>query len=425
MTPAVLLVHLLFLFALGACVGSFLNVVVWRLPRGESLVSPPSHCPKCNHKLAWYDNVPVFGWLALKGKCRYCKAPISARYPTIEFITGALFVLYYVLFFIVQVGPAPAQPTFVTDLSGTTVLNPLNPIDHWPILAIYLFMLSCLLAASLIDLELFIIPIEIPYLLAAVAIIGHALVDRPRMPGALNASAPEAMLAAGAAIGLAISVGLWFAGVMPTSFAQGEPLLDVDREQMAKETESAKREGKVLEYDAQHLPPDYSVGQIRGEILKEMLFLLPPVVLGLLGVVLYKHTTVGQEWGNALASSLPASGFLGALLGAMVGAFIVWVTRILGTLGFGRVAMGLGDVHLMFGVGAAIGGGRATVAFFVAPFFGLLIAAWSAFTKKRREIPYGPYLSLGAAVSVFIYEPVKVWLGPGLGGLADMLYSLL
>src|SRR3954463_15032756 len=104
------LIFILFFFALGACVGSFLNVVVWRLPRDESLVSPGSHCPKCNHRLAWYDNIPVFGWILLKGKCRYCKAPISARYPIIEFITGALFVFYYAMFFVLHIGPCAGLP---------------------------------------------------------------------------------------------------------------------------------------------------------------------------------------------------------------------------------------------------------------------------------------------------------------------------
>src|ERR1043165_8828695 len=84
-----------FIFIFGACVGSFLNVVVWRLPRGESLITPPSHCPKCSHRLAWYDNLPVIGWLALRGRCRYCSQPISSRYPIIEFITGAMLVAFY------------------------------------------------------------------------------------------------------------------------------------------------------------------------------------------------------------------------------------------------------------------------------------------------------------------------------------------
>jgi hypothetical protein len=75
----------------GAAVGSFLNVVVYRLPLGKSVVSPPSHCPKCSHRIRWFDNVPVFGWLMLGGKCRDCKEPISIRYPLVEFFCGFVF----------------------------------------------------------------------------------------------------------------------------------------------------------------------------------------------------------------------------------------------------------------------------------------------------------------------------------------------
>ena len=72
--------------AVGAAVGSFLNVVIYRLPRGESLVFPSSHCPKCHHKIRFHDNLPIFGWFLLDGKCRDCKLPISFRYPLIETI---------------------------------------------------------------------------------------------------------------------------------------------------------------------------------------------------------------------------------------------------------------------------------------------------------------------------------------------------
>ncbi|MBW4660545.1 MAG: prepilin peptidase [Drouetiella hepatica Uher 2000/2452] len=82
-------------FALGAAVGSFLNVVIYRIPAGLSLLFPPSRCPHCLRRLKSYDNVPVFGWLALKGRCRYCRSPIALRYPLVEAVTGALFVLVY------------------------------------------------------------------------------------------------------------------------------------------------------------------------------------------------------------------------------------------------------------------------------------------------------------------------------------------
>ncbi|HTO53535.1 MAG TPA: prepilin peptidase [Myxococcota bacterium] len=86
-----------FAFLLGACVGSFLNVVVWRLPRGESLLSPGSHCPGCNAPIPPWANVPLLSYLALRGRCRACGARISLRYPGVEALTGAVFLaLLYV-----------------------------------------------------------------------------------------------------------------------------------------------------------------------------------------------------------------------------------------------------------------------------------------------------------------------------------------
>jgi leader peptidase (prepilin peptidase) / N-methyltransferase len=77
----------------GAVFGSFLNVVAYRLPRGESLSRPRSRCPQCQTQIKAYDNVPVLSWLALRGRCRACRAPISARYPLVEAVTGLLCVL--------------------------------------------------------------------------------------------------------------------------------------------------------------------------------------------------------------------------------------------------------------------------------------------------------------------------------------------
>jgi leader peptidase (prepilin peptidase)/N-methyltransferase len=77
----------------GAIIGSFLNVVIWRLPRGESIVSPGSRCPQCGEPVKPYDNVPIISWLLLRGKCRHCGHPISARYPLVEGLTAVLMAL--------------------------------------------------------------------------------------------------------------------------------------------------------------------------------------------------------------------------------------------------------------------------------------------------------------------------------------------
>jgi leader peptidase (prepilin peptidase) / N-methyltransferase len=81
--------------ALGAVVGSFLNVVVYRLPLGKSVVWPASACPHCARELSWYENVPVLSWLALRGRCRTCGGPISVRYPLVEALAGAVFALAF------------------------------------------------------------------------------------------------------------------------------------------------------------------------------------------------------------------------------------------------------------------------------------------------------------------------------------------
>ena len=98
--------------ATGATIGSFLNVVIYRLPRGESLVFPPSHCPRCNHKIRVYDNFPIFGWFLLGGKCRDCKQPISFRYPLIETIAFTIVMTFAALF--IPVEQNFVRPDFAT-----------------------------------------------------------------------------------------------------------------------------------------------------------------------------------------------------------------------------------------------------------------------------------------------------------------------
>lgn len=82
-------------FLAGLAVGSFLNVCMLRIPEGESIVFPGSHCRGCRKPIAWFDNIPVVSFVRLKGRCRHCGSPISAQYPCVELLTGAFFVLFY------------------------------------------------------------------------------------------------------------------------------------------------------------------------------------------------------------------------------------------------------------------------------------------------------------------------------------------
>ncbi len=83
------------LFIFGITIGSFLNVVIYRIPKDESIAFPASHCQSCNTSLKWYHNVPIFSWIFLGGKCAFCKESISKQYPIVEFITGLIFVILY------------------------------------------------------------------------------------------------------------------------------------------------------------------------------------------------------------------------------------------------------------------------------------------------------------------------------------------
>ena len=96
--PGLMAILGLFSFWTGATIGSFLNVVAWRVPRGESIVSPPSHCPKCSAPIRWWQNVPILSWLALRGRCACCREPISPRYILVELLCGLLFLAAFLHF---------------------------------------------------------------------------------------------------------------------------------------------------------------------------------------------------------------------------------------------------------------------------------------------------------------------------------------
>lgn len=105
----------------GLCIGSFLNVVIYRLPLGQSLATPPSRCRNCGYSLRWFDNIPVLSWALLRGRCRKCGISVSWQYPIVELIAGALFVLV--------VWQTPLGPLLVSRLLLVSILIALFGID--------------------------------------------------------------------------------------------------------------------------------------------------------------------------------------------------------------------------------------------------------------------------------------------------------
>jgi len=115
---------LAFVFTFGAIIGSFLNVCIARLPDGRSVVSPPSHCPKCQTYLSWYENIPILSYLVLGGRCRTCKIRISPIYPAVEVLTGALAVALFL-----RLGPTLAFAGYFAFAAALVVITFID-LDH-------------------------------------------------------------------------------------------------------------------------------------------------------------------------------------------------------------------------------------------------------------------------------------------------------
>lgn len=135
----------LFSFAFGACIASFLNVCIWRLPRNESVVRPASHCPNCNAPIRWYQNIPILSYVALGGRCANCRKPISMRYAVVEMLGGILFFMAFIQW---------AMPAMLGD---APVLG-LKPMQSLCSVAAYWLVISGLILGSFIDLDHFYLP---------------------------------------------------------------------------------------------------------------------------------------------------------------------------------------------------------------------------------------------------------------------------
>ena len=384
-------IWLAFIFAFGCCIGSFLNVVIYRLPRDKSLIRPPSACPACGRHIRFYDNIPLISWLVLGRKCRYCKAPISPRYFVVELSTGLVFMGLFLLYF-----RSDVRPGMVPFSQG-----------GWFIYLLHIILLSALVAASAVDLELWVIPVSICWFVITVGLIGSAVgsfvIDSdairehfllPTTSAVLFREVTIASLAAGAAIGLGISLLLLATGLIRRSYDSTDEKAESDAEPEAANGER--------EYNH------------RLEMCKEMIFLLPIIICAVAAYWLVRESAPGgyladtglRTWWLGFSQRPVVAGLLGSACGYFIGGAIVWAARILGTLAFGKEAMGLGDVHLMGAAGAVIGPVLVVVAFFIAPFLGLGWASFQMFFKKTRQIPYGPFLSLGVFAVMILHDRI-------------------
>jgi leader peptidase (prepilin peptidase)/N-methyltransferase len=341
-------------FAFGCVVGSFLNVCIHRLPLGESIVSPPSHCPRCRKHIPWYLNIPLASWLWLRGRCRFCGLPIPMRYVLVELVTGLLFLASWLVH-------GDASPALAV---------------------VFCVFMAGLVVATFIDFEHYIIPDAI-----TVGGVGAAFLASFLVPVLHRASSPVAA-AQRCLWGALFGGGLIYAIVRLGKLAFGRLKHRVPPDTRVFFTEDALvLPGEILPY---------------GEILYRR---TDTIVVRAARVELvdrgYRDATVRmtRDWLAIDDERFPI---------AEVPCLEV-VTDLVTTP---REAMGLGDVKLMAAIGGFLGwtGVLFTLMFsaLTGSAIGLALIATGRQTRSR-PIPFGPYLALAAAVWVFAGNRILNW----------------
>ena len=373
----------------GAFVGSFLNVCIHRLPRNESVVHPPSRCYACGARVRWYDNLPVIGYLVLRGRCRWCGSPFSIRYLLLEVVVAAL-----------------TAGTVWTVLAGWhTPAKWLLELGLQPAIA------QAIAAGSLLLLMWFL-------LVATVIDIDHLIIP-DELTKSFQLAAPFAAIAVASNLNFAWNGADW-----------------------------------LIRFDVfQHAHVDAwgyfsKIGGITAAVLLFLLLSLP-----LAKVIYSRYCPEGERWrdedhrgfrwgvgwfviasvvhlsvlailcakagpGPEVPPQVYAIASLGmAILGSLAGWMSLYMVGLLGTVAFRKNAMGFGDVKFLAPIGAWLGPVGVVLAFFGAAVAGSLIGLPLYLMGGKRTIPFGPYLALGAVLTLLFGDVVcRYLLAPLLGG---------
>ena len=337
-----------FAAAVGACVGSFLNVCIWRMPRPRMGIASPSrsHCPSCGSALAWRDNFPILGWLWLGGRCRSCGAWISMRYLVIETLAACAFALL-------------AQRYLAESLDG------------WALFLVMATLTSALIVASFIDQDLMILPDEITLggMAAAPAVL--LLVPGVHLPATAWSQSVLRRLAGAASA----------AGIRAPEFVRTGALYWVALLVGAAAVSLAAFIGHRLYWHLAHAseprPPRDSW--------------LAGVLGAYVGALLTECVLDGAPDRDPRLVALVTG-----LLGMAAGACLVLAVSIAGRQAFRKDAMGFGDVKLMGLLGAFTGPVGILPAFGLACIFGTIVGVWRLVRYRSRYLPFGPYLVVGS-----------------------------
>ena len=378
---------------LGACAGSFLGVVVHRMPRGLSIVTPPSRCGSCGTRLTALDNLPILGWLLLRGRCRHCGSSIPVSCLFMELAVAAISTAV--------VWAALSQHLLHSKwIYAAALLSPWPSSAFWlpqcAAIAVLLLVTWLLIAAVLIDWEHLIIPDELTKGLQTIAIPLAALVGTnllwPWNPQwwFRNWDLLDGWIGTPqhAAWQLAIVTGLGL-GLIALSLP------------LARRVYGSLREAwEERDHRAMRLGAWWFIGSTA-------LWTIVTIALTLwLG-----QQPLATDWhpGHFAVIALAQ-----AILGAITGWWLPWLVGLFGTMAFKRNAMGYGDVKLFCALGAFLGPVGTLAAFMLATVVGTCIGLPARLLGGGREMPFGPSLAIGAVLAVALGP----WLAPRLlGGL--------
>lgn len=457
----------IFVWLLGLCVGSFLNVVVYRLPLGLSISSPRwSFCPCCKTTLRWHENLPLFGWILLRGRCRTCHMPIGVQYPLVEALTALVFVLVYRLLFVEQAR------------ANCEILE--MPAD-WAMLLAWLFLAAVLIACSAMDIVSYMVDTGITNLAVVAGIVLYAVspatvekwvsardpllaatsatflvsvfmlwvtiwrvhgeeyvapsespAQGPAEPAPVEANERQPALWKGITVIVTLAALAAWLIVEPSAAARVEPFLpDGAFDPIGTFGESIQRSGlsvaatlialflvMVLSAsqeraadDELHIAIEEEAPHARRTSLGEIAWLLPGIAAGALAYFWVSHTALGSSlWAKCLVFS-PVAGAAYAMHGAMVAAAAGWFVRIFFTLAFGKEAFGIGDIYILAAAGACAGWDIALLGFLFSIGVALLGFVIGLAMKRTSLIAFGPPLALGFLIALWTSRPSERVLG--------------
>ncbi len=464
--PLIASTHVFWIVAVaffGAIIGSFLNVVIYRMPRGLSISSPRwSFCPACRHRIRWYHNFPVFGWLFLRGRCFDCKASIESTYPIVECICAAMFLLIWDA--IVLSSTLPGLTGWQTD---------------WPLVIACFSLFAALLVVTVTDFEAYSLDIAPLIFAMIVGVLCHAVRGMPEAEwitssvfvGAGMAEVRErevlGLLPPSLAMVGTVAGAAWciFAFVVNSCSKRRLPEggeSPVDEEPpvsparpfrpmpvilltvafvglaawMALEVVGVTSAGgavrggigcaiffaaiviaSMVQREADH----QIVEEIESErhiarrmVLRELAGFLPGIAAGavLLTLMIRANSLAAPftNWSGPMdmpeAWVTHAEAALQAIGSMVLAAGLGWAVRILGTLAFGKEAFGAGDIYILAAIAAVLGFWAVFCAFFLAAILALIAYPIILLSKHSRAIPFGPWLSMAAFCLLWLYKPL-------------------